>query len=274
MITLNIVGCGRAARTLARLWQQAGVLRIGDVCNNTLASAAAACAFIGAGRPVAAVAQMREAALWMLGVPDSAIVPAATALDEAQLLRAGDGVFHLSGFTASSALGPLAGRGARSASLHPVVSFADPTRTAGVFGGSLCGLEGDAALCAELEVLVAAIGGRAFPLDAGQKPLYHAASVFASNFQVVIQDLALKAYLQSGVPADVAATLHAGLARGALENVLALGGAAALTGPAARGDREVVAYQQAVVSDWDAAAGEAYAALSALAFRLAAERPG
>lgn len=272
MITLNIVGCGRAARTLARLWQQSGALRIGDVCNTTPESAAAACAFIGAGRPVAAPGAMGEAALWMLGVPDSALAETAAALSAAQRLRAGDGVFHLSGFTASTGLQPLAARGARIASLHPVVSFADPARAAAAFTGSLCGLEGDDGLCAQLDRLAAAIGGRVFPLEAAHKPLYHAASVFASNFQVVIQDLALKAYLAAGVPADVAAALHAMLARGSLDNVLALGGAAALTGPAARGDRDVVARQHAVVAEWDAAAGEAYAALSALAFRLAAER--
>lgn len=272
MITLNIVGCGRAARTLARLWQQGGALRIGDVCNTTPESAAAACAFIAAGRPVAGLAAMQAADLWMLGVPDQALPAIAAELTGTPLLRPGDGVFHLSGFTASTALAPLAACGARVASLHPVVSFADPARTAAAFSGSLCGLEGETTLCAQLSALVRAIGGRVFPLDATLKPLYHAASVFASNFQVVIQDLALKAYLQAGVPADVAAEVHAMLARGSLDNVLALGGAAALTGPAARGDRDVVASQHEVVRGWDAAAGEAYAALSALAFRLAAER--
>jgi len=65
----------------------------------------------------------------------------------------------------------------------------------------------------------------------------------------------------------------AAISRGALDNVLALGARDALTGPAARGDREVVAIQNAAVADWDADSGRAYAALSALAFRLAAERP-
>lgn len=275
MITLNIVGCGRAARTLAHLWRRSGKVRIGDVCNTTLASAVAACAFIGGGRAVGSPAEMAAASLWMLGVPDRAIAAAAADVAASPLLRAGDGVFHLSGFTASTALEALAARGAQVASLHPVTSFAEPARALEGFAGSLCGLEGDAALCEQLAGLVAAAGGRCFPVDPERKPLYHAASVFASNFQVVIQDVALKAYLQAGVPADVAASLLATLARGSLDNVLALGGAAALTGPAARGDRDVVAQQQIAVTRWDASAGAAYAALSVLAFRLAAGRgPG
>jgi predicted short-subunit dehydrogenase-like oxidoreductase (DUF2520 family) len=50
---------------------------------------------------------------------------------------------------------------------------------------------------------------------------------------------------------------------------LTLGPAAALTGPAARGDVAVVQAQTAALAEADALLGQSYAALSALAARLA-----
>ena len=49
---LHLLGAGRTARTLARLWQEAGVLRIGQVRNRSLDSALRAVAWIGQGRAV------------------------------------------------------------------------------------------------------------------------------------------------------------------------------------------------------------------------------
>ncbi|MBA4742115.1 MAG: DUF2520 domain-containing protein [Azoarcus sp.] len=269
---LNIVGCGRAARTLAKLWAGAGPCVIGSVLTRSPASAQDAVSFIEQGRAVAGFDEMRPAALWMLGVPDRDIATAAAVLAASGCVRAGDGVFHLSGFTPSAALAPLAEVGARIASVHPVMSFADPALAAGRFAGTPCGVEGETTLAAELATLFAAIGAQCFALDGSKKPLYHAGSVFASNFLVVILDAARRAYVDAGVPPETADAMLAAISRGALENVLALGGPNALTGPAARGDREVVALQQGVVSAWDADAGRAYRELSTLAFALAARR--
>jgi predicted short-subunit dehydrogenase-like oxidoreductase (DUF2520 family) len=71
-------------------------------------------------------------------------------------------------------------------------------------------------------------------------------------------------------PAPVAARLNATLLRNAVHNVLALGPAGALTGPAARGDLALVKRQGEAVTQWNATAGDAYKALSELAARLAA----
>ena len=184
-------------------------------------------------------------------------------------MRSGDGVFHLSGFTSSEILAPLRATGVRTASVHPVMSFADPQRAIERFSGTPCGVEGEASLALELTNLFATVGGVPFSLDGNEKPLYHAGSVFASNFLVVILDVARRAYVDAGVPPETAETMLAAISRGALENVIALDAATALTGPAARGDREAVSAQHAAVTQWDADAGEAYDALSRLAFRLA-----
>lgn len=273
MKSLNLVGCGRAAQTLAHLWRRDAIFEIGDVLTRSRHSAEAACRFIGGGVPIESIVAMRHADVWLIGVPDREITATAERLAASGRVRAGDGVFHLSGFTPSSALSALATRGARCASVHPVLSFADPASAVHQFRGSLCGIEGDAALCEELAGALTAVGSEPFPVDAARKPVYHAGSVFASNFIVVIMDVARRAYLEAGVPESVADRLMAPLARHALDNVLTRGAAASLTGPAARGDHDVVSVQQGALSSWDAASGEAYAALTALAYRLAGRDP-
>lgn len=269
MATLNIIGCGRAARTLARLWCEAGCVDVQDVLTHSTASAADAIAFVGGGQAPAALAQMRPADLWLLGVPDAAIASTARALAATGRVRDGDGVFHLSGFTASTALADVAAQGARTASAHPVLSFADPAAARGQFAGVLVGVEGEATLAAQLQALFAAVGGECFPVAAAAKPLYHAGAVFASNFLVVMIDVARRAYHEAGVPTDVAERLLAPLARNALDNVLRSDATRALTGPAARGDHAVLAAQYAAVRAWDRDAGDAYAAASALALHIA-----
>ncbi len=271
MATLNIVGCGRAASTLGRLWAERGIYEIQDVLTRSPAGATEAVAFVGAGRPVEALADMRPADMWMLGVPDTAIIEAGDALAASGLLRVGDAVFHLSGFTASSVLEPARKLGARVASAHPVLSFADPQTALAQFAGTLVGLEGDVQLCEKLAAGFERIDGECFSLGVETKPLYHAGSVFASNFLVVVIDVARRLYAEGGVAPEVAERLLAPLATKALDNVLA-NGRAALTGPAARGDHVVIEAQGRAVGDFDADAGEAYASLSRLAVRIAAER--
>lgn len=266
MKTLNIVGCGRVGQTLGRLFHRSGVCRIQDLHSRRPASAVAAAAFIGAGRPVATLADLGPADLWLLAVPDTAIAPVAEALAREPL--APGLAFHCSGYWPSAILEPLAGRGWQVASVHPVLSFADPALAVEGFAGTACGVEGEARALAILEPLLRVIGAHPFPVAGDSKALYHAAAVIASNFTVVIQSLAREAWLAAGVPAERIVDLQSALVRGTVENVLALG-PAAITGPAARGDAEVVRHQAVVVANWHPEAGELYRRLSTLARRLA-----
>ena len=99
--------------------------------------------------------------------------------------------------------------------------------------------------------------------------MYHAASVFASNYLVTVLDAALRAYQAAGIPEQVARELARPLATETLENVFRLGPRAALSGPIARGDFATVARQQAALDGWDAPTGELYRALAEATTSLA-----
>lgn len=274
MIRLNVIGCGRVGTTLATLLQREGVCQVQDLFSRTPETARAAAQFIGAGAAVAQMADMRPAEVWMLSVPDAQVAAVAGELS----LSAGSltpphgrapAVFHCSGFLPASALGALQTVGWQAASAHPVMNFANPAQCVSQFRGTPCGLEGDEAAAAVLHELLTAIGGECFAVPTESKPLYHAAAVFSSNFMAVLQAIAQEGWAAAGVPEALMPRIHAALLRGSVDNLLALGPAKAITGPAARGDAAVVAAQGAQVSQWHPEAGEIYRAMSVLARRLA-----
>lgn len=268
MKSLNIIGCGRVGKTLGHAWHASGCYRVQDVLTRSCASAQQAIHFIGAGCAVNALANMRAADVWMIAVPDRQIAQTAAALANHRYPPAI--AFHCSGALTADELAPLRDLAWQLASAHCLLSFANSGTALQQLVGAHCALEGDPAATLALEPTFTQIGARCFALAAEHKLLYHAGAVFATNFLPVLQDLAQQLWRDSGVPTDMAAQLNATLLRNAVDNVLALGPRAALTGPAARGDMALVQREGDAVAQWNATAGDAYSSLSQLATKLAA----
>nr|WP_294865434.1 Rossmann-like and DUF2520 domain-containing protein [uncultured Pseudogulbenkiania sp.] len=269
MARLSIIGAGRLGRTLGRLAHDAGYAVVDVLCRDA-AHAAEALAFIGAGRAVTELTQLAPTELYLLAVPDAAIAATAQGLADARVVPPGALVFHASGAGEAGLLAPLTARGVRIGSLHPAFSFAEPALAVAGFGGTLCALEGVECVCAELERLAEALGGRPFRLAPGGKAAYHAALSMASNYLVTLNALALQVADSAGIDAAVASQLVGGLMRQTLDNALVLGPAAALTGPILRGDAGTVARHLAVIDD--ALCADAYRAMGRATLRLAGER--
>jgi predicted short-subunit dehydrogenase-like oxidoreductase (DUF2520 family) len=266
--TINLVGGGRVGQTLGRLQAQDGQVRVQALLTRSQASAEQALAFIGSGRAVGNMQHMRPADLWLLAVPDGQIAPVAKALAACDSLPPAT-VFHASGALGSELLHPLRAKGWQVASAHCLLSFASPALALQQFAGTPCALEGDAQALAELRALFTRLGAQCFDVRAQDKMLYHAGAIFATNFLPVLQDLAEQLWQQTGMPLPMVQHLRASLLHNAVNNLVALGPQAALTGPAARGDLALVAAQGQAVQQWDSTAGQAYQALSALARSLA-----
>ncbi|HEY8905887.1 MAG TPA: Rossmann-like and DUF2520 domain-containing protein [Rhodoferax sp.] len=272
MTTLNIIGPGRVGQTLGHLWMTSGMYHVQGVMARTVDSARQAVDFIGSGQAHADSAHMPNADVWMLSVPDTHIATTAQALAELTTpvgpLRPAL-AFHCSGALCSDVLEPLRLAGWQVASCHPLLSFARPELALTQFSGTPCALEGDVPAVAELQSAFKHIGAQCFALAAQDKLLYHAGAVFASNFLPVLQDLAEQLWQHSGMPDDLIQQMRATLLQNMVNNIVALGPKAALTGPAARGDGALVTQQGQAVTDWSIDAGKAYAVLSQLASQLA-----
>jgi predicted short-subunit dehydrogenase-like oxidoreductase (DUF2520 family) len=267
--TLNIVGCGRVGCTLGYLWHAKNVFVIQDVLNTSIASSDRAIEFIGAGRSVPRLEDMRPADVWMIAVPDAQI-----AFTAKQLARYFTGsqasiAFHCSGALAAGVMSPLQTAVCAIASAHCILSFSAPSSAVTQFAGTPCALEGDVKATQTLQAAFEAIGANCFDLAAKDKVLYHAAAVFATNFLPVLQVVAADLWRSVGMPKEMITSLNASLLHKAVQNIAAQGAAKALTGPAARGDTELVALQGAEVAKWHPQAGAAYVALSELASQIA-----
>mgnify|MGYP003945775347 FL=1 len=267
--TLSIIGCGKVGRTLGRLWHDSRAFSLLDILNRTAASAQEASAFIGAGSVAASYDGLRSADVYLVAAGDDQVAACCSALAAAGKLQPGSIVFHCSGALSSLELAAASGHGAAVASIHPIRSFAVPQQVAEHFTGTWCGCEGDAAALAVLGPAFSAIGARLVDIRREQKTLYHAAAVFASNYQVTLIDVAQQAYVAAGIAPELALQLIAPLLSESAANAFRLGPAAALTGPIARGDTATVARQYQAVQQWRPQVAGLYRQFAALTADLA-----
>jgi predicted short-subunit dehydrogenase-like oxidoreductase (DUF2520 family) len=158
--------------------------------------------------------------LVILCVPDSAIA------EVAQRIAPGPWIAHVSGTMPLDCLAPHV----RRFSLHPLQTFnrtGDPSQFDGAWAA--ISAQGDEARAHALG-LAEILGLRPFQLADGNRPLYHAAAVIASNYLVTLYRASASLLTRVGVPPEALAPLM----RRTIENGFDL------TGPVARGDWETV----------------------------------
>jgi len=209
----------------------------------------------------------RRASLVLIATPDDAIGGVAAELARQGVIGDTQVVLHLSGLLDRLALQALAPTGAALGSFHPLQAIADPETAPERLRGSFAGLEGDPRALEAGERLAAALGMRPVRLAPEAKPAYHAGAVIASNYTVVLADVARRLARRAGIPAEEAAQLYLPLMQGTVAN-LAAGPADALTGPVRRGDEATLRTHLAALDPEDRAI---YCALGLVALRLARE---
>ena len=126
MKTINLIGGGRVGQTLGRLLARDGQIQVQDVLTRSAASAQDAVAFIGTGRAVAHMPDLRPADLWLLAVPDGQIAPVAAALARVKPCHPALGISCQRRLEAANELKPLRDKGWQVASAHCLLSFASP----------------------------------------------------------------------------------------------------------------------------------------------------
>ncbi|MEO3388781.1 DUF2520 domain-containing protein [Mesorhizobium sp. CAU 1741] len=264
---LNLVGAGSVGCTLFRLFAASNKFAVQDIYGRDETRVAQAVSFIGGGEARTSLSAMRPADVWFMTVPDRMIMPVAREIASEALSSPAIAV-HCSGFLPASELSPLSRLGWGVASAHPVMTFADKEAAVDGFPGTFCGMEGDRCAVDRVAAILAAIGAKPFAIKPGSKTLYHAAAVLSNNLAVVLQAVAREAWAEAGVPDEISPMLNAALLSSTVKNVTTMGPAAALSGPASRGDWSVVEQQAQALDQWHPDAGRAYRSLSVMAGRL------
>jgi len=230
-MNIAIVGAGTAGTAVGVALARAGHVIVAVTGRGETAARAGRWLPGAALRAIPDAVQAAE--LVVIGVPDDALGSIVDVIGAA--IAPGTWVVHLSGANGLGVLAPIVAAKGRALALHPLQTFAD-------VGAAVEGLDGCAvAVTAEADAgwqlgerLAHDLGGRPFRLVDEARPLYHAAAVFGSNYLVTVSGAAHELFTAAGVPKALAAMRP--LQDAALENVHRLGPAAALTGPAVRGD--------------------------------------
>jgi predicted short-subunit dehydrogenase-like oxidoreductase (DUF2520 family) len=269
MKTLNIIGSGRVGRACGRMWAQARVFEVQDVLTRSKESAEEGVGFIGAGKAVSHLGEMRSADVWMIATRDDAIVPSAQTLARSGKVTPDDIVFHVSGATPSGDLAPVKEGGALIASVHPIKTFTDAEAAVRTFPGTYCAAEGDADALEVLRPAFEKIGARLFDVTAPLKPVYHSGGVFACNYLVALIEGALRAHEKAGIPRAASLKALEPMVRETVDAIFRQGPERALTGPISRGDVATVKRQLAAVEGWDQSMAALYRSLGRIAVDLA-----
>jgi len=181
---------------------------------------------LGQGTPSGS---LDDAGVVVFATPDDTLAEAAAA----HPLRTDQVALHLSGAHPSTVLEPT---GAKTASLHPLRAFADVEGALAALPQTWFFVEGDPVA----EQLAEDLGGHVARISSRAKLRYHAGATIASNYLVTLLSTARDLFVDAGVEPDAALAALVALARGAVDNVGSVGLPQALTGPAARGDEELV----------------------------------
>lgn len=269
---LSIIGAGRLGTTLGRLFHRHAVFSTGDVLCRSTGRSEAAVQLIGQGRPKSAWNDLKPADIFLISVPDDRIRQADEMLAQTGLIGPQTVVFHCSGSLTSDELSHAVMAGAAVASIHPVMTFAEPAAAADQFKNVPCFVEGDDAACSVLISAFETIGGKVHRIDPAGKPLYHAALVFASNYLLALLNVSERLLVTAGLGSDEALAALRPLVNTTVANAFTLGLPASLTGPIVRGDAAVIQQHIEELGSLDPQLALLYRFLGIEAAKLAARR--
>lgn len=219
-LTFSLVGPGRVGMSLAAWLEAAGARGLAKAGRRDMQDLSSA------GQD-----------LLLIAVPDPALPGVASAL----ALRPQAAIaLHTSGNLDASAIASLREAGSAIGSLHPLKAFPRPLVDLDQASGVFFAVDGDPPAQALARRLATAWGGSSAEVAPQARALYHFAATLAAGGVVTLLALAEDLARRLDLP-EAAIRGYVELCRGAVAQVLETGSpAAALTGPAARGDRDTV----------------------------------
>ena len=231
-LRVGVVGAGRVGAVLGAALRAAGhdVVAAAGESDASRRRIAALLPGVPRRKPTAVA---RACDLLLLAVPDDMLANVVTMLADSGALHEGQHVVHTSGRHGLAVLEPARVVGARTAAMHPAMTFTGTAVDVERLAGTVFGLTAESAERPVVEALVADLGGTPMWVPEEMRTLYHAGLAHGANHLVTLVTEAMEILSAAGA-ADPAGTLRP-LLSAALDNALEQGDAA-LTGPIVRGD--------------------------------------
>jgi predicted short-subunit dehydrogenase-like oxidoreductase (DUF2520 family) len=243
MLKIGIIGAGTVGSALAIRLAENGY-HVAAVSGRTFASAEKLAQEIKGCHAFDNDQQVANAVdIVFITTPDAVIPQIAAGLQ----WHKGQSVVHCSGADSTEVLEPVRKMGAQTGAFHPLQSFAGIRQAISNLPGSTIAIEAEEPLLSTLKEMAEKLNCRWIELKAGDKVVYHAAAVIASNYLVTLVKLADDLWETLGIPREQATQALLPLLKGTLNNIENAGIPRALTGPIARGDTDTVKKHIAVL---------------------------
>ncbi|MDO4399380.1 MAG: DUF2520 domain-containing protein [Coriobacteriia bacterium] len=241
---IGFIGAGKVGFSLGKHAAVHGA-SISGYSSRSVKSAEDAAAFAGGeafGTPDALV---QASDIVFITVPDGHIASTwnaiAQSVREGKIDLAGKTICHCSGALSSNVFEGAADFGAFAFSVHPLYAVSSKYETYRELGNALFTVEGTPERLDQMVELVRSWGNEVQAISAQDKVRYHAAAVMASNLVVGLVHAAAGELERCGFTPDSAERALRPLFLGNAEHIAEDGTAAALTGPAERGDSATIA---------------------------------
>jgi predicted short-subunit dehydrogenase-like oxidoreductase (DUF2520 family) len=234
--TVGFIGAGKVGTALAARLFQGGYSVIG-VADVNITSAVEFAELVPNSQVFRSAQEVADSAEFIfITTPDDVIPKVASALT----WRPGQKVVHCSGAASLDILEPAERSGAMVGSFHPCQAFASVDQAIKNLPGSTFAIEAQGALLDILKEMASTIGCDWIVLKPGNKALYHAAAVFASNYFVTLLKAATDLFQNLDVPPHQSTKILMPLIQGNITNINTIGLPHCLTGPIARGDLSTI----------------------------------
>ncbi len=235
---IGIIGSGRMAKAMGGYLQDRGYT-VAGVWGRDPEAASLAARYMDVQPYIRLEDLVFVSDILLLAVSDDSINAVAEAVAGCSRLE-GKWVGHLSGSRSLDVLEAVEKKRGRIFSLHPLQTVPEPDTGRKNLAEATFVLEANEALRSPLEEWLAPCGNRLAWILPGKKALYHLGACLASNYVMVLYQLAEKALLSSGIPESMASQALAPLMEATLRNYEAIGPIRGLTGPVSRGDTGTV----------------------------------
>ncbi len=160
-------------------------------------------------------------------------------------------ICHCSGSLSSSVFSNIDNHDAYGYSIHPLFGISDKLNSYKELSHAFFTLEGSEGRLYEMQMLFRHLGNSVQVISPENKPIYHSAAVFVSNFMVALAQTGIDLLKNCGFDEQTASLALNPLMLGNINNIVRQGTMQALTGPVERCDLETVSRNLSCLNEND-----------------------
>ena len=262
-----IVGTGKVGSVLAVTLDRLPEYRISHLYNRNWKKAERLCKLLSNCSVTDNIKEiLQEVDTIFITVPDREIKPVYDGIYSH--LKAGQILVHCSGALGSDVFDKTTD----AVSIHPNFSFSSTFPPKLLPGGIYFGIEGRGKGLPFAEELIKALKGKPIHISTEEKPLYHLSAVIAANFTLAMLDISRYIYGNIDINEETWKKVVLPLVRSVLKNIENSSIEDAITGPIARGEKDVVKREGKALKAIDPELYNIYEKVNELLYEIAAKK--